>query len=67
MDALRLAAVTAPSLSDKREWNREVIFFASQTILSERRFLYYQLQINHIKGETTMYLYNSATHRKDEF
>ena len=37
MEALRLAAVTAPNLSDKREWNREVIF-ASQTMLSERRF-----------------------------
>ena len=38
VDALRLANVIRPYLSDKREWNREV-HFASQTILSERRFL----------------------------
>ena len=48
VEALRMASVTAAP-SDKREWNREV-FFASQTMLSERRFFEAKCNIKeHIK------------------
>ena len=37
VEALRLANVIRPNMSDKREWNREV-FFASHALRHGRRF-----------------------------
>ena len=52
-----------PDLSDKREWNREISPLMPQGM---RGFLFAERKLT-IEGENAMYLYNSATHKKEEF
>ena len=49
--------------SDKREWNREISPLVPQGM---RGFLFAERKLT-IEGENAMYLYNSATHKKEEF